>query len=44
MPGFQPSAESEPAIRLKLNPTETYNMVPGRDPKTVKHPLVFNET
>ena len=30
----------EVTIRSKLNPAEAYNMVPGRDPKTVKHPRI----
>jgi hypothetical protein len=28
----------EGSIRTKLNPAEAYKMVPGRDPKSVKHP------
>jgi hypothetical protein len=28
----------EPSIRKTLNPHEAYNMVPGRNPQTDKHP------
>ena len=34
-----PLAQLEHTIRLKLSPTEAYNMVPGATPKTVKHPV-----
>jgi hypothetical protein len=29
----------EPSIRKTLNPREAYNMVPGRNPETVKHTI-----
>jgi hypothetical protein len=31
-------AQLEITVRQHLQPVEAYNMVPGRDPKTVKHP------
>ena len=34
-----PTLESlEASIRKNLDPREAYNMVPGKDPQTVKHP------
>jgi hypothetical protein len=33
-----PLSQLERTIRTNLNPTEAYNLVPGRDPNTIKHP------
>ena len=41
-PRSQPAlSRLEASIRAELNPAEAYNMVPGRDPRSVKHPFGY---